>query len=169
VAVSIDSITSIWLGHHVPIDPAFLALYFFVMFVEWQQTAATTATMATGNFQFVAVTVGSAALVLATMPWSIGYLGFFGVPVALLFAQGLTCHPHNFWRAFKTYQVRFAGYLKRLIFPAVTAIAVLGTSVLVNTFAFERFAQFSILAATALALCGAGIYTNTRHSVKTTC
>lgn len=168
VAGSIDSITFFWLGKHVPIDPWFVALYFSVMFVEWQQTTATTATMATGNFKFILVTVGSAILVLVSMPWFIGSVGFVGVPLALLFAQGLTCHPHNFWLAFKTYRVRFLKYFQRLVFPALTAAAILGAGVFVHSFAFERLVQIMILAATAGALCGAGIYTNTRHAVKTT-
>jgi O-antigen/teichoic acid export membrane protein len=166
VAVSVESITFLWLGKQVSIEPAFMTLYFVVMFVEWQQTAATTATMATGNFKFALVTVVSAGLVLATMPWFISKIGFLGVPVALLVAQSLTCHPHNFWRAFQTYQIRFTDYLKRLVFPVVTAASILGASALANTFAFDQLAQFAIPAVIACMLCGTGIYRNTERSNK---
>jgi hypothetical protein len=147
----------------VAIEPLFLALYFAVMFVEWQQNAATTATMATGNFKFALVTVVSAALVLVTMPVFISKIGFLGVPLALLVAQGLTCHPHNFWRAFQTYGIRFTAYVERLAFPAMTAIAILGASALANRLAFAQLAQFAIPAIIAFVLCGTGIYLNTER------
>lgn len=164
VAVSSDQITSAWIGHVVPIGEIFLAMYFCVMFIEWQQTTATTATMVTGDMNFVTVTIISAVLVISTMPVLMNHFGFFGVPLALLFAQMLTCHPHNFWKAFRAYQISPAKYLPKLL-PALLAAAVIvvaGTAL--RRLALPQFAQLMLSAGTAALLCIAGLYVMNRAS-----
>lgn len=164
VATSADIITSIWTGHHVAIGQIFLASYFFVMFVEWQQTAATTATMATGNMRFVTVTLLSSILVLALMPQLISQAGFVGVPLALLISQGLTCHPHNFWKAFKTFQIGFFQYMKNLALPLLTIAAVFAISVIAQKLPIGSIPQFMIASVMSGALAAAALYANIRQS-----
>jgi O-antigen/teichoic acid export membrane protein len=163
VAMSVDTITSLWTGRHVAIGPVFLASYFFVMFVEWQQTVATTATMATGNFRFVTVTVASAALVLLLMPQLIGFTGFIGVPLALFIAQSLTCHPHNFWKAFRTFHVELIQYAKSLALPAAIVFAVLGAGVVVQKLPINAVTQLIMLSVITAMVSAVGLYTNTRQ------
>lgn len=158
VAVSVDQITHAWIGHVVPIGNIFLAVYFGVMFIEWQQTTATTATMVTGNMNFVTVTIVSALLVVTTMPVLIGYFGFLGVPLALLFAQMLTCHPHNFWKAFRAYQISPANYLPKLLPAFLVGVCIVAADTFLRGLALPQLAQLVLTACIAASACLAGLF-----------
>lgn len=124
VGLNQDAILSLWTGKSIHIHTIFLAVYFGMMFIEWQQSAMTTAAMATGNFKFVTVTAISALLVLTTMPFFINWWGFAGVPVAILVAQCLTCHPHNIRLALRIYRLHFRQYLRVLSLPLLSGAPV---------------------------------------------
>jgi len=167
VAVNIDQILLVWVGHPVPIEGLFLGIYFVVMFFEWQQTTATTATMATGDMNFATVTVISALLVVTTMPLLIQYFGFIGVPLALLIAQALTCHPHNFWKAFRTYHISVTSYLPKLLPAVLVAGLVLGAGAGLRGLALPALVQLLLAGIVTGLLCVAGLYVN-RASTQST-
>lgn len=166
VAVTIDQITGAWIGHVVPIEGMFLALYFCVMFIEWQQTTATTATMVTGDMNFVTVTVVSALLVVSTMPLLIGHFGFLGVPLALLFAQMLTCHPHNFWKAFRAYRINPAIYLTKLVPALVVGGFVVAAGTGLSRLGLPQLAQLVLSGGFAALACLAGLYLMNRAAAQ---
>lgn len=123
-----QDIVTVWVGHPVPLEAGFIGLYFFAMFAEWQQGAMTTATMSAGNFRFVGITIASASLVLLGMPVALDHWGLLGVPITLLVAQSLTCHPYNLRQAFKTFDLSLVRYLRvlkggALGFAVVTSVA----------------------------------------------
>jgi len=160
VAVSVDQITTAWVGHPVPIEAVFLGTYFIVMFIEWQQTAATTAVMATGDLNFATVTVLSAILVVTTMPLFIQHFGFLGVPLTLLTAQMLTCHPHNFWKAFRAYRIGLAGYLPKLLPALLVAALVIGAGTGLRGLDLPVLLQLLAAGCVTALLCAAGLYMN---------
>ena len=126
-------ILRLWLGKTIDIGPWFIVLYFSAMFIEWQQSAFTTATMAYGKFNFIIVTCASACIVTLGMPRFIHHLGFTGVPVALLVAQGLTCHPHNYYQAFKTFHIHVKEYIYHLR-TAIISFIILSIIILLLNF-----------------------------------
>ena len=145
-------ILSIWVGRPVHIDSAFIAIYFFAMFIEWQQTALTTAAMATGNFRFVLVTTASAALVLGTMPVFISWFGFTGVPLAILTAQSLTCHPHNYALALRIYRISFLHYLGTLRSASVAAALIAAGYVLLDKAGITGLWKLTAMMLTGIAI-----------------
>jgi len=167
VAGSVDQITHAWIGQVVPISGVFLAVYFSVMFIEWQQTTATTATMVTGNMNFVTVTIVSALIVVSTMPVLIGYFGFLGVPLALLFAQMLTCHPHNFWKAFRAYEISLANYLPKLVPAFLVAACVGAVGAVLRGLALPQLAQLALTSCIAASICLAGLFMINRSAAQT--
>jgi hypothetical protein len=141
-------ILSIWVGRPVNMDSTFIGIYFLVMFVEWQQTTLTSAAMATGNFNFILVTIASAILILLMMPIFIDWFGFVGIPLAIFAAQSLTCHPHNFRLAMRIYNIDFFRYLGSLR-SAISVVALLAAANLlllqVGIFGFLKLAAMTLM------------------------
>ncbi|MFZ6849869.1 lipopolysaccharide biosynthesis protein [Undibacterium sp. RuRC25W] len=148
-------ILSVWTGRSMQIDSVFLAVYFFMMFVEWQQNTMSTAVMATGNFKFVIVTICSALLILLGMPLIIKRIGFVGVPLSLLAAQLITSHPYNIRLAFKTYRIKLLSYLLNLREPFFLFILICVGFIICNEFDVGALAQLFITCSLGLlVLCG---------------
>lgn len=158
-------ILSIWVGRPVHIDSAFIAIYFFAMFIEWQQTALTTAAMATGNFRFVLITTASAILVVGTMPMFINWFGFTGVPLAILTAQSLTCHPHNYALALRIYRIRFLRYLSTLRSASIAAALIAAGYLLLDKAGITGLWKLTTMMLAGIAI-AATLHTLSAYTIK---
>jgi hypothetical protein len=116
--------------------------------------------MATGDLNFATVTVTSAILVVTMMPVFIGYIGFVGVPITLLVAQMLTCHPHNFWKAFRTYHINLSGYLPKLMPALLVAGFVIGASAILRELGLPALIHLLVAGTVTALLCATGLLMN---------
>ena len=114
-----------WLGKSVLIPVDFIALYFFMMVLEWQQSSFTAATMATGYFNFALITVLSGLLVTFSMPIFIHKYGLIGVPLAILMAQCMSCHPYNLYISFTKYKITLRLYVEKVLIKTMPAVLTL--------------------------------------------